>query len=61
VLGGATPGASTAQLCPNLGQATRAGRAFLVRAERFLADPVRIRQFLDIGLDLPAGRLIACY
>ena len=40
---------------PNLRAAARANRAFLGRAVRFLAQ-AGVRQFLDIGSGIPAGR-----
>ena len=42
-------------LMPDLVNAARADRAFLVRAVRYLAGEVGIRQFLDIGTGLPTA------
>jgi SAM-dependent methyltransferase len=41
---------------PNIRAIARANRAFLGRAVRFLAEEAGIRQFLDIGSGIPAGR-----
>src|SRR5436305_2126469 len=40
---------------PGLRERVRAGRAFLVRAVRYLAAEEGIRQFLDIGTGIPAA------
>jgi hypothetical protein len=40
---------------PHLAKAVRANRAFLVRAVRYLAGEVGIRQFLDIGTGIPTA------
>jgi S-adenosyl methyltransferase len=40
---------------PGLRERVRAGRAFLVRAVRYLAIEAGIRQFLDIGTGIPAA------
>jgi hypothetical protein len=38
---------------PQLAKAMRENRAFVIRAVRYLAGEVRVRQFLDIGCGLP--------
>jgi hypothetical protein len=43
------------QAYPGLAVATRANRAFLGRAVRFLAGEAGIRQFLDIGTGIPSA------
>jgi hypothetical protein len=40
---------------PHLVKAVRANRAFLVRAVRFLAGEIGIRQFLDVGTGIPTA------
>ncbi len=42
-------------LIPDLADAARADRGFLVRAVRYLAGEVEIHQFLDIGTGLPTA------
>jgi hypothetical protein len=41
---------------PGIVDVTRASRQFLIRAVRFLAGEVEIRQFLDIGTGLPTAK-----
>jgi hypothetical protein len=43
-----------AAACPGIGAAARENRAWLQRVVRFLAADLGIRQFLDIGVGLPA-------
>jgi S-adenosyl methyltransferase len=40
---------------PGIVASVRANRAFLARAVRYLAGPVGVRQFLDIGTGIPAA------
>jgi hypothetical protein len=44
-----------AAILPSIVDVARASRAFLVRAVRFLAADVGIRQFLDVGTGLPTA------
>src|SRR5580700_6347226 len=48
-------GEKTLAAYPNLVYSVRANRAFLVRAVRFLAAEMGIRQFLDIGTGIPTA------
>lgn len=48
-------GAQVLLIDPDLPAAARADRGFLVRAARYLAGEVEIRQFLDIGTGLPTA------
>ena len=48
-------GEKTLDAYPNLVYSVRANRAFLVRAVRFLAAEMGIRQFLDIGTGIPTA------
>jgi hypothetical protein len=48
-------GDQVAQMFPAIRDAARAQRQFLVRAIRYLAGEVGVRQFLDVGTGLPAA------
>jgi hypothetical protein len=48
-------GLQYARQYPGIVEKARAGRAFLVRAVRYLAAEAGIRQFLDVGAGLPAA------
>jgi hypothetical protein len=43
------------ELHPNIIHGVRANRAFLVRAVRYLAEEIGIRQYLDVGTGLPSA------
>ena len=50
-----TAGADALEVYPDIASSARATRAFLIRAVRFLAAQGGVRQFLDIGVGLPAA------